>query len=110
MQFAAIVPEALSKFHRCCILLGVASAGSVGEIGFVDEVVALEEGARLAAADLHGDRFLHAEPWWVANRRLAQIVNDQSDVLKLASLFSCSAALRTPTRWLDGRWHRDLLT
>lgn len=38
------MPEGLSKFHRCCVLLRVESAGSVGEVGFVNDVVALENG------------------------------------------------------------------
>lgn len=81
MQFAAIVPKScpktLSKFHPCGVLLRVESAGSVGKVGSVNDVVALENGARLVATDRHRYALLHAKPAKVADATPSQIVEEQ---------------------------------
>jgi hypothetical protein len=74
VQLAAIVPKGLSKFHCRSVLLSVESAGSVGEVGFVNDVVALEDGARLVSADPHDHALLNAKSAKVADAAPSQIV------------------------------------
>jgi hypothetical protein len=75
---AQIVPEALTKFHCRSVLVRVVSAGSVGEVGSVNDVVALEDRARLVTADPHGHALLNAKPAEVAHTAPSQIVKQQA--------------------------------
>jgi len=96
------VPKVLTKLHG----LLAASARSAS----FNDVVAVEDGARFVSADPHGYALLNAKPAEVANPAPSQIVNDQSDVLALASLFACSSTFRTQTLCVDRRGNHDLFT
>jgi len=90
---AQIVPEALTKFHCCLVLFRVESAGSVREVDSVNDVVALENGACLVAADPHGHALLNAKPAKVAEAAPSQIVKQQIGHARAQTL---SQILRKP--------------
>jgi hypothetical protein len=75
---AQIVPKAFIKPHCHSVLLRVESAGSVGEVGSVNDVVALENSPRLVPADPHGHALLNAKPAKVADAAPSQIVKQQT--------------------------------
>ena len=97
------VEQELRRIRGIGLLLLVQLPSGFGDVGFVGDVVPVENAARFVTGDVHADAFLYAEPAEVSHTGAPQVVEDQADVPLLPSLPPLSARWTLPFASTAGR-------